>query len=58
LFWAGNAFGFCCAAGFSAPANPEKVFGWIEEGILLPENIAVKVKLDTGLLHPRWMRKT
>lgn len=34
----------------SSPARPEKVFGWIEEGILLPENIAVKIKLDTGAL--------
>ena len=32
----------------SSPARPEKVFGWIEEGILLPENIAVKIKLDIG----------
>lgn len=29
---------------------PREVFGWIEEGILRPENIAVKIKLDTGAL--------
>jgi hypothetical protein len=26
------------------------VFGWVEEGILLPENVSVKIKLDTGAL--------
>lgn len=41
---------FVAQPAFSTPANPEKVFGWIEEGILLPENIAVKIKLDTGAL--------
>ncbi len=29
-----------------APAS----FGWIEEGLLLPEKVSVKVKLDTGAL--------
>lgn len=41
---------FVAQPAFSTPANPERVYGWIEEGILLPENIAVKVKLDTGAL--------
>lgn len=31
-------------------AAPAKVFGWIEEGILEPEHITVKIKLDTGAL--------
>ena len=31
-------------------APPREVFGWVEEGILQPENIPVKVKLDTGAL--------
>ena len=26
------------------------VFGWIEEGLLFPEKVSVKVKLDTGAL--------
>ncbi|WP_432219763.1 ATP-dependent zinc protease family protein [Pseudomonas kribbensis] len=29
---------------------PDKVFGWVEEGVLVPENISVKIKLDTGAL--------
>ncbi|MGH8332317.1 MAG: ATP-dependent zinc protease family protein [Pseudomonas sp.] len=33
------------------PAFPAaKVFGWVEEGVLMPENISVKIKLDTGAL--------
>lgn len=36
---------FVAQPAFSTPANPERVYGWIEEGILLPENIAVKVKV-------------
>lgn len=35
---------------FSATKSPTKVFGWVEEGVLMPENISVKVKLDTGAL--------
>jgi len=30
--------------------EPPKRFGWVEEGRIRPENIAVKVKLDTGAL--------
>lgn len=36
-------------AAFAA-ANPAKVFGWVEEGLIQPENISVKIKLDTGAL--------
>lgn len=32
-----------------AQAQPQ-VFGWVEEGVLLPENVEVKVKMDTGAL--------
>lgn len=35
---------------FCATQNSPKVFGWIEEGVLMPENISVKIKLDTGAL--------
>ncbi|GLZ89559.1 hypothetical protein Pres01_56100 [Metapseudomonas resinovorans] len=34
----------------SATNNPPKLFGWIEEGLLLPEKVSVKIKLDTGAL--------
>lgn len=37
-------------AAFSAAQGPAKVFGWVEEGILLPEKVSVKIKLDTGAL--------
>lgn len=39
-------FALCNTAG----ANPSRVFGWIEEGLLLPEKVSVKIKLDTGAL--------
>jgi len=39
-------FALCNAAS----AGPPKVFGWVEEGLLLPEKISVKIKLDTGAL--------
>ncbi|UCP00677.1 ATP-dependent zinc protease [Metapseudomonas lalkuanensis] len=35
---------------FSATQSPTKVFGWVEEGWLLPEKVSVKIKLDTGAL--------
>jgi hypothetical protein len=35
---------------FSATQSPAKVFGWVEEGLLLPEKVSVKIKLDTGAL--------
>ena len=35
---------------FSATKDPAKVFGWVEEGLLLPEKVSVKIKLDTGAL--------
>ncbi|WP_443695996.1 retropepsin-like aspartic peptidase RloA3 [Pseudomonas sp.] len=34
----------------SETKRPVKVFGWVEEGVLVPENISVKIKLDTGAL--------
>ncbi|GAB3476935.1 ATP-dependent zinc protease [Azotobacter salinestris] len=33
-----------------AAKTPERVFGWIEKGLIQPENIPVKMKLDTGAL--------
>ncbi|SEI98343.1 Uncharacterized conserved protein [Azotobacter beijerinckii] len=30
--------------------QPARVFGWIEKGLIQPENIPVKIKLDTGAL--------
>ena len=29
---------------------PRQVFGWVEEGLIQPENISVKIKMDTGAL--------
>ncbi|AXQ50658.1 ATP-dependent Zn protease [Pseudomonas putida] len=37
------------SSSFAGP-NPPKIFGWVEEGLIQPENIAVKIKLDTGAL--------
>lgn len=34
----------------AAAQTPERVFGWIEKGLIQPENIPVKMKLDTGAL--------
>lgn len=34
----------------TAPATAPQVFGWVEEGLIQPENISVKIKLDTGAL--------
>lgn len=33
-----------------AANTPAKVFGWVEEGLIQPEDISVKIKLDTGAL--------
>ncbi|CAM3084870.1 ATP-dependent Zn protease [Ectopseudomonas mendocina] len=40
------------ATPFSAtPADKTpRILGWVEEGLLLPEKVAVKMKLDTGAL--------
>lgn len=38
------------AAESRAEANPKRHFGWVEKGLIRPENIAVKIKLDTGAL--------
>ncbi|MBC9249383.1 ATP-dependent Zn protease [Pseudomonas alcaligenes] len=35
---------------FSLTAQAREPLGWVEEGVLLPENIEVKVKMDTGAL--------
>lgn len=37
-------------ASFAATSKQPKVFGWVEEGLLLPEKVSVKIKLDTGAL--------
>lgn len=34
----------------TSPATNPKAFGWVEEGLIQPENISVKIKLDTGAL--------
>ncbi|WXL27930.1 ATP-dependent zinc protease [Ectopseudomonas mendocina] len=34
----------------AAAEKPTKVFGWIEEGQLMPEKVTLKIKLDTGAL--------
>lgn len=34
----------------AAADKPAKVLGWVEEGLLLPEKVSVKIKLDTGAL--------
>ncbi len=33
-----------------AASTPATVFGWVEEGLIQPEDISVKIKLDTGAL--------
>ncbi len=33
-----------------AMADSPQVFGWVEEGLIFPEKVAVKFKLDTGAL--------
>lgn len=44
---------FALLLAVSLPVASQKrpaSFGWIEEGLLLPEKVSVKVKLDTGAL--------
>ena len=38
------------AAMPAAQAAPPEIYGWVEEGRLLPEGVTVKSKLDTGAL--------
>ncbi|MBH3341744.1 ATP-dependent zinc protease [Pseudomonas mendocina] len=39
------------AAPFAATAaDKPRILGWVEEGLLLPERVSVKMKLDTGAL--------
>ena len=37
-------------ASTTAHADSPRVLGWVEEGLILPEKVAVKFKLDTGAL--------
>lgn len=37
-------------AGAMAQAAPKQGVGWIENGLLLPDNLPVKLKMDTGAL--------
>ena len=39
----------CSLPALAAGAGP-KVYGWVEDGILEPEHVNVKLKLDTGAL--------
>lgn len=39
--------GMIFSSSFSAFAG-QNVFGWVEEGLLVPEKVSIKVKLDTG----------
>ncbi|MDZ4193444.1 MAG: ATP-dependent zinc protease [Pseudomonas sp.] len=48
--WLSAVFIALTMAPSFAATNPTKVFGWVEEGWIQPENIAVKIKLDTGAL--------
>lgn len=36
--------------GITTAAESPQVLGWVEEGLILPEKVAVKFKLDTGAL--------
>lgn len=36
--------------GIATAADSPQVLGWVEEGLILPEKVAVKFKLDTGAL--------
>ncbi|MNM31879.1 hypothetical protein D3C81_424640 [compost metagenome] len=50
---AASLLGLCLAqpaVSASKASQPEKVFGWVEEGVLMPEKISVKIKMDTGAL--------
>lgn len=38
------------AQSYAATPTQGKVFGWVEEGVLLPEKVSLKIKLDTGAL--------
>lgn len=49
--WLSGVFiALAMAPCFAATNTPPKVFGWVEEGLIQPENISVKIKLDTGAL--------
>ena len=41
---------FVCLLPMYATAAQPKVFGWIEEGLLEPGQLPIKIKLDTGAL--------
>ncbi|MDR8017714.1 RimK/LysX family protein [Pseudomonas guguanensis] len=36
--------------GATAADKTPRILGWVEEGLLLPEQVSVKIKLDTGAL--------
>lgn len=38
------------AVPFATAADKPRLLGWVEEGLLLPEGVSVKMKLDTGAL--------
>jgi hypothetical protein len=38
------------AVPFATAADKPSLLGWVEEGLLLPEGVSVKMKLDTGAL--------
>ncbi|WP_421684539.1 ATP-dependent zinc protease [Stutzerimonas urumqiensis] len=49
------ALGVCLLAAaqwlaLPAYADTKKVFGWVEEGLVFPDKVATKFKLDTGAL--------
>lgn len=48
--WLSAVFIALAMAPSFAATTPTKVFGWVEEGRIQPENISVKIKLDTGAL--------
>lgn len=50
---AASLLGLCLAqtaVSATKASQPEQVFGWVEEGVLMPEKISVKIKMDTGAL--------
>lgn len=47
---AGVSLALLCSLPLAAFAAAPKVYGWVEDGILEPEHVNVKLKLDTGAL--------
>ncbi|MDF3937150.1 ATP-dependent zinc protease family protein [Pseudomonas citronellolis] len=44
---AGLLLAFCCPSLFAAPPA---TWGWVEQAKLMPENVLLKARLDTGVL--------